>query len=182
MFKLAHLVDGEWREYSQAPLFTAGPDRVIAAVPSGELAVVEAVAKLLTPPLLLLYVLHTPRSEGEPGRYQSEPMSSAELQEFLTSFRRFLAADGRFDLWFHSPADAATVVWDRHNLIHAYGLTDVLVTCLRAMGFREGKVTVPVPHTHYYHAELDDLASALLRSRDWDRTPLQPADEQVVQP
>ncbi|MFO1070725.1 MAG: hypothetical protein U1E14_19570 [Geminicoccaceae bacterium] len=180
MHKLGHLVDGEWREYSQAPLFMAGPGRVIAAVPSGEIAVVAAAASLLTPPLFLLYVLHTPRGEGEPGRYQSDEIDAAELQAFLASYGRFLAADSRFDLWFHSPADRATLVWDRHNLLHAYGMTDVLVPSLRAMGFRDGDVIVPVPHAHYYHAELDELAAALLANRGWNRTPLQPGDEQTV--
>jgi hypothetical protein len=70
------------------------------------------------------------------------------------------------------------VVWDRHNVICAYGPLERFAAALDERGFRAGAVTVPVPHQHHYRAECDALAADLVRGRAWRHSALQPEDEQ----
>lgn len=183
MFKLGWCVDGEWREHAHPPTYSIEQEhgasrRLLATAPGSDPSVLLTLADRLTPPLILLYVLHTPRGEGEPGRYQGRDMSRAEVHEFVRRFRTLLTTDGRFDLWVHSPWEEATLVWDRHNLIHGYGPVKDLASALRGLGFRPGRPSVPVPHAHNYHAACDGEARALLASQNWLHSPLEPSDEQ----
>lgn len=183
MFRLGHCVDGQWGRYSHPPVFkiTSTSDcrgKIFATAPGSDPLALVTLAERLTPPFVLLYVLHTPRGEGEAGRYQSEPIDWAEFQHFVSDFGSLLSSDGRFDLWLHSPADQATVVWDRHDLIHAYGPIDAMAEALRELGFEDGQPAIPVPHEHHYRAECDAMAGALLASREWRYSPLREEDEQ----
>jgi hypothetical protein len=56
-------------------------------------------AELLPPPFYVLYILHTPRGEGEAGRYQSNERSLDELSGLLSKYSSFFSSDGRHDLW-----------------------------------------------------------------------------------
>lgn len=133
------------------------------------------------PPYFLLYVLHTPRGDVEPGRYQSEALTSEELKTFVAVFADFLSGDGRHDLWASAPNDGAQVVWDRHDVFFVYGHLEAATTLLRSLGFREGTARVLDPHAHHYHAEFDDAEHRLISYYDWLRSPLQPSDEQTRQ-
>lgn len=135
-------------------------------------------AECLEPPYYLLYVLHTPRGEAPPGRYQSPPLSSTEFRKFLDGFGAFLQADGRFDLWVHSQTDNATLVWDRHDLLHGYGPIERYAERLGRLGFVAGMPVIPIPHEHHYRKECDALATKLIAAYDWTCTPLRPEDEQ----
>ena len=182
MFKLGHYVDGSWREYSHPALFSVARtegdrEKVLTAAPGSDALIFVTLAELLTPPCFLLYVLHTPRGEGPPGRYQSDEMNRGEVGEFLRRFADLLRVDARFDLWLHSPADQATIVWDRHDLIHAYGPTASYVATLRGLGFEAGELAIPAPHEHHYHAACDEQARAVIDS-GWRHSPLKPEDEQ----
>lgn len=115
MAKLSHRVDGEWQIFERPPVFAmetmeATGSRIVAAAPRGCPSLLAALADEMTAPLFLLYVLHTPRGEGEAGRYQSPPLAAGDVTAFLKRFGSFLANDSRCDLWVHSPADAATIV------------------------------------------------------------------------
>lgn len=178
MFKLGALAGEEWVEHSHPPVFQIERARVLATAPGGDPLIIQRLARCLAPPFFLLYVLHTPRGEGEPGRYQSPEISLFDLDTFLSRFEGFLRADARFDLWPHSANDQATVVWDRHNLIYGYGRTDCMAKALRALGFVEGEPTVPSPHEHHYHAALDSDAREILTYMKWTCSPLEPEDEQ----
>lgn len=180
MFKMGCIVAGEWAEHSHPPVFSiqSSGTKLVSTAPGGDPLIFERLAACLAPPCFLLYILHTPRGEGEPGRYQSGELSRTEVADFLEQFSQFLKQDSRFDLWLHSPEDAATVVWDRHNLIHAYGPVETFAGVLRSLGFEKGEPEVPAPHEHHYHRALDVDAGAILASLDWNRTPLQPEDEQ----
>lgn len=183
MFKLGHWVGDEWVEYSHPPVYavqrtSTGGTKIATVAPGGDPIVFQKLAGCLTPPYFLLYVLHTPRGEGDPGRYQSRELTPAELERFLRRFGGFLQCDSRFDLWLHSATDRATIVWDRHNLVHAYGPTAPLIDVLRGLGFDRGEPTIPSPHQHHYHQALDGDAQAILASLDWIYSPLQPEDEQ----
>jgi hypothetical protein len=176
LFKISHQVAGEWVEHHHLPVYEVG-DRVLAGVPRGDANVFKELVECLEPPYLLLYVLHTPRGEADPGRYQSPAISSGGFTEFVSRFSAFLKADARFDLWAHSPAERATVVWDRHNQLFAYGPTERFVRRLDALGFRPGNVDRP-SHAHHYRPECDDMARQLLSAVDWTHSPLRPEDEQ----
>lgn len=122
MSKLSHLVDDEWVAHRHPPVFCEPAEddpyrRVVATVPGSDPDVFLQLASCLTAPLYLLYVLHASRGEAQPGRYQSPSVTFSELSDFVAMFADYLSGDSRFDLWAYSPADDATVVWDRHNLI-----------------------------------------------------------------
>jgi hypothetical protein len=183
--KLSHLVRDRWVEHSWKPTFareqtTGGGTRLVIGVPSGEAVVFEELVARLSPPCFVLYVLHTPRGEGEPGRYQSPRLDGDELEQLLGRFSTLFSGDARHDLWVHSPETDATLVWDRHNLIYAYGPLDRFEQTVRSLGFDPGPVPHPsFAHLHHYREEFDGLAAELLAALDWRRSALQPGDEQL---
>ncbi|GAB2494022.1 hypothetical protein GCM10027084_04130 [Pseudoxanthomonas sangjuensis] len=184
MHRLAHLVDGEWKAHSYPPVFriddSSRHKRILAGVPAGDPLVIGQMAECLHGPFSLLYVLHTPRGEAAAGRYQSPYLTLVEIKQFLQHFGPFLSADGRYDLWLFSQEDEATVVWDRHNQLFAYGPLESFVSKLKSLGFTLGAIETPFPvqHMHYYRAEFDKEAKELLAAYDWSYFPLRPEDEQ----
>jgi len=182
MHKLSHLVDAEWQEHSFPPLyelsFAGDTQRLVAGAPGGQCEPFERLALCLKAPYYLLYVLHTPRGEGEPGRYQSAEIGAEEFRAFMSKFGSYLAADARFDLWLHSPSENATLVWDRHNQLFAYGPLVRFAAELRALGFAEGNLPPLNAHQHHYRSECDVIASELLAFTNWQRSALRPEDEQ----
>ncbi len=183
MHKLSWLSGTEWVEHSFAPVYelanidTPNP-RIIVGVPAGDPVVFEQLALLLEPPYFVLYVLHTPRGEEQAGRYQSPELSAEEFRAFITRFAQLLSQDSRFDIWAYSPAERATVVWDRHNQLFCYGPIERFASRLQALGFRSGDPSISVPHQHHYRQECDAQAAELLAALDWSFSPLQPEDEQ----
>lgn len=183
MGKLSHQSGGAWIGHSHPATFKAettsgGNERLVAGVPAGDLTTFERLAESVDPPYLLLYVLHTSRGEGKPGRYQSTPLNVGELHSFLERFSAFLIGDARFDIGVHSPSENATVIWDRHSLVHAYGPTERFVSVLTALGFEPGEPNASFPHRHHYRAEFDVDAADILKTFAWRYSPLQPEDEQ----
>ncbi|MBW8733505.1 MAG: hypothetical protein JF571_04195, partial [Asticcacaulis sp.] len=166
-------------EYVHSATFQyAHGGRLIVGLPSGDTGIFSALVSTLTPPYILLYVLHTDRGQGETGRYDSPELSAGQFDDFINAYGPYLTGDGRFDLWARSHADDATIVWDRHNLIHAYGPVDRFRAILDAHGFSEGEVSAMGPHVHHYRPELDGYAQAILGEYQWRYTPLRPEDEQ----
>jgi hypothetical protein len=178
MHKLSHLVGSEWIEHSFAPVFVLEEERVTGGVPGGDAWVFETLVTCLSEPFFVLYILHTPRGEANPGRYQSPELTLNDFRAFMGKYREFLASDARFDIWAHSPHDHATVVWDRHNKFFAYGPLQHFVSQLRALGFDEGGIKPLGAHQHHYRAELDSLAMLLISEYQWSYSPLRPEDEQ----
>jgi hypothetical protein len=183
MHKLGFLRGDAWVEHSFPPVLrrnttSVGTTRITAGVPSGEDAVFSKLLCATEPPYQLLYVLHTPRGEGAPGRYQSPALQASQLRDFVFKYRDLLRYGSRFDLWGHSAPDQATVVWERHSILYAYGPLDLFESELRSLGYSDGDVDVSFPHEHYYRAELDHLAKGLLADFDWNVTPLRPEDHQ----
>ena len=96
----------------------------------------------------------------------------------MAEFCEFLTNDGRHDLWLHSPGSDATLVWDRHDLIYAYGPLEQFRAVLKE-GLLEAQVDgPPSPHAHMYHAEYDESERRILRYFQWSRSPLLNGDEQ----
>lgn len=177
MYRLGHLVNGEWLAHSYPPVFEAG-DRIVAGVPGSDPSIFARMVECMEPPYYLLYVLHSPRGEAEAGRYQSDALSLSEVKGFLAQFGAFLSGDARFDIWAHSPSDNGTVVWDRHDQLFAYGPIEQFSAALQSLGFTAGSPLVPVPHEHHYRAELDHFARDIMSSFNWSYSPLRPEDEQ----
>lgn len=183
MNKIETLQGSEWLAPQNRPCYTHerlddGAERLFGCIPSGAPSVFSKVVQSLTPPYSLLYVLHTPRGEAEAGRYQSEELSPQQLAEIVARHEPFLAADARFDLWAHSTADNATVVWDRHNQLYCYGNLVKPANVLKELGFVEETPPAIGPHKHFYRAEMDTFASSFLASSSWSYSPLRPEDEQ----
>ena len=104
-------------------------------------------------------------------------MTRAEIEAFLATYREFLEGDGRHALWVASVAGQGTLVYDRHNVIYAYGPLEAFEDVLTARGLRRGRVELPVPHSHHYHDAYDTAETRLLGAFDWIHTPLRDGDE-----
>ena len=175
--KIEHLENGVWVEYTHAPVFKV-TSRVEATLPHDGYEVFLHLAACLSDPYYLLYILHTPRGEGLAGRYQSPALDDGQLKQFFATFGDFLLSDARFDLWLHSAPENATLVWDRHNLLYAYGPLERIADVLKNNGYKPGQPEVSVPHSHRYRSEFDEDAKRLLKHFIWVYSPLQPEDEQ----
>lgn len=181
--KLSIQSGGEWVPHFREPTFKVAPcndgnQRIVAGVPKGDAGLFRALVNGLAPPYFFLYVLHTPRGEGEPGRYQSPLLDRDTLNAFYDRYSPFFRGDGRHDIWVHSSGDNATVVWDRHNLIFAYGPLDRFQAILRERGFTIGAQDADFPHQHHYRQEFDGDAADILTEFEWSKTLLRPADQQ----
>jgi hypothetical protein len=150
----------------------SGKQRLLIAAIPGRPTLFRELARCLAAPLFLLYVLHTPRGEGAPGRYQSPELDSQQVDNFLADFAPYLAGDARHDTWVHSALDGRTLIWDRHDLIFAEGepLED-MTSILLAAAYEIGTVSSAgaVPHIHYYRSEFDADAAAVLARFEWAR-------------
>lgn len=155
---------------------TTGPQRLNIGAEEAHVALLYQLLQPLTPPYLLLYALHTSRCDSELGRYQSPPLEWNDLNAFFAEYCEFLTADGRHDLWIHSRRPDATLVWDRHNVVYAYGPLEEFRKILTERDFVEGPVTVPRPHVHLFHPEFDEAERKMVRHFDWIRSPLLPGD------
>tara|TARA_R110000868_G_scaffold125417_1_gene331316 strand:+ start:5124 stop:5711 length:588 start_codon:yes stop_codon:yes gene_type:complete len=179
--KISQQIDGEWVAVSRPRSFDVenrgnGVQRLIAC---GGLQTFERLAASLEAPCFLLYILHTPRGEAVAGRYQSSQLDHAELTDFLDRFGPYLAGDARHDIWLHSPADKATVVWDRHDLIYVYGPHAQFSDVLEKLGYETGMAPdADFLHMHHYREEFDPIAAEIVSTFSWTYSPLRPEDEQ----
>ena len=144
---------------------------------------VELLVRLLQPmhePFWLLYVLVVNRGESELGRYQSpEPQTRDGAERFLRSFRTFLEKDRRHNLWIASASSADMLIYDRHNVIYAYGLLSEWRSLLSDAGLAEiPLIRFPSPHSHHYHQSMDDEERRMVGYWDWHRTSLMKSDEE----
>jgi hypothetical protein len=156
---------------------TSGPDRLVIAPRSNQVELILKLASRLAEQLLLLYVLVVPREGSTPGRNQSEPISLEKLDSFLRQYLSFFEGDARHNIWIRS-SDNGMLVFDRHNVIYAYGPLDKFTSTLVASGLTEiENIRFPAPHTHHYQAEFDDSERLILEEQSWIRSPLCQGDE-----
>jgi hypothetical protein len=155
--------------------------RLVIAPAADHVKVLEHLIEVMPEPMWLLYLLVVPRGNVEAGRYQSnDPQSRQQVRDFLQEFRVFLEADGRHNLWIRSVASTAMLVYDRHSLIYAYGLTEVWKPMLQQFGMNEvapASIEVPDPHSHHYNAAFDIEERRILGHLDWSHTPIREGDE-----
>lgn len=150
------------------------------ATTDNQIQLLDTLIDKMPPSFWLLYILVVPRGEGEPGRYQSsEPLTKESLEAFLAPFRNFFEVDDRFNIWIKAESGPALLVWDRHDLIYAYGFEEEWAQDLQRVGWIEvdpAAISIPYPHAHHYHEMFDDDARAVLAAIKWDYTPLREQD------
>jgi hypothetical protein len=158
---------------------TSGPDRLVIAPRSGYTELLVKLANCLLEPFDLLYVLVVRRGQHEEGRYQSDySFSAVQLREFLRKYSDFFEKDGRHNLWIRSTSGEGLLVYDRHNVIYAYGPLDQFTLSLVSSGLAESKdVHFHSAHAHHYHANFDADENRLLTEEEWTISPLRPGDE-----
>ena len=92
---------------------------------------------------------------------QSDELSRAEVDALFAHFGDFWDSDGRHNVWVRS-SDDGMLVYDRHNLIYAYGPLPRFESALRKLGYTTtASVTLNFVHQHSYHQEFDDLERQL---------------------
>jgi hypothetical protein len=180
-WKLGSVRAGEEAAWSYEPSYArqvmGGVERLVIAPGKEPIRLVRELLPLLPEPYWLLYVLVVPRSENAAGRYQSaQRHSREEVLALLDRFEAYLEKDGRHNLWIAAPP-SGQLVYDRHDVIYAYGPITEIVARLKEKGFAEQEmIRVPVPHTHHYHEELDADELALLGHWEWVHSELQEND------
>lgn len=178
---------GGWREH-QTPVrypnvwsreTTRGPDRLRIGPSARHVEVLLSLAELWEHDYYLLYILLIPRlGTRAPGRYQSPgPLTFDQVTTFCRRFAPFLEGDGRHHFWIGSADNAGLLVYDQHDWIYAYGDLPAYIRALEDDGFTEGKIQLPVPHSHSYLAEFDASEDELATYWEWKYFPLQPGDE-----
>jgi hypothetical protein len=179
--KLEQLVNDEWVTAEHRDQFdeeaTSAGSRLVIACSTAPLVVVNRLLTLMDEPFLLLWVLHAPRTSVVAGRYQSPPLSTSSVERLLSQFGRFFQEDARSDIWLHT-GQPATLVYERHDLIYAYGPLVRFAALLESSGFARGKISISVPHAHNYHPEFDEDESSLAAAVEWRYSPLQAGDDQ----
>jgi hypothetical protein len=174
----------EDREWSYGNIWAkeetaGGGSRLVIAPAYGQTDLLASLLKNMTGPFWVLYVLVIPRGRGEPGRYQSpEPKPEGDVRIFLEQFSGFLERDGRHNVWIASASGSDMLIYDRHNVVYAYGDLASWKPSLIAGGLSEvPAIRFPSPHSHHYHQSLDPEEDRLLAYWDWHRTPLKESDE-----
>lgn len=182
MHRLSEQHHGKWQPARGSGRFKLEPSgeakRIVVSPSDRPLQLLLKLAPEIGSEFYVLWVLHTPRGGSQAGRYQSPLLSLAEVQSLLRRFSGFLESDGRHDLWLHAPATGATLVWDRHEQLFAYGPLEELKLALTREGLSAGEIEAPVPHAHNYHAEFDDAERAMVQALDWRIDELREEDEQ----
>ncbi|RSK32549.1 hypothetical protein [Hymenobacter metallilatus] len=100
---------------------------------NNQIQVMLELSACLAAPHFILYVLVTPRDGiTASGRYQSPPIESrTALVDFLLDFKEPIETDGRHHVWIGNANNDGLIIYDKHNVIYAYGPIDKYMTVLR---------------------------------------------------
>jgi hypothetical protein len=158
---------------------TTGADRLIVAPRSGQVDRIIEFLRVMTAPFWILYVLTVARGQSPEARYQSaEPLDREATEAFFIRYRSFFENDARHNIWLKSATTTDLLVYDKHNVIYAYGNLPAFQALLNAGSLQQvDKVTFPSPHTHNYNAEFDDHEQDLMRYVHWTQSPLHESDD-----
>jgi hypothetical protein len=176
-------IPNEERRYDYPDIFavekTSGPTRLVIAPSANHVSILIDLLQVMSEPFGVLYVLVVPRGGSEPGRYQTtNPVSREQAEKFLKRFREYFENDGRHSIWLASMSDSDQLVYDRHNIIYAYGRLPEFEDVLSGRGLANVEfVRFPSPHTHNYHAAFDQDERDVLCHWDWSRSPLHESDK-----
>jgi len=171
---------GETNPYSDhyfIEKMSGGTERLTIAPSQKQIDLICSLLSEMEGPYGFLYIMVVSRSEYEPARYQLEQsLDLRQVSELLRDFQDFFEQDGRCTLFLGSHCDGAQIIYDRHNIIYAYGNLDAYRRVLRERGFLDEKVIVPAPHKHYYHKEFDEDEKRLFAMGNWFKSPLHDTD------
>ncbi len=182
--KFASRIQGElWLAHDYGKVYAVGKTRggvgclrVAASYDGSE--ILRTLSKSIREPFFLLYVLVVYRGGGAMGRYQSGGLLHEELDALFARYSEFWDGDGRHSIWLRSERDDATLVYDRHNLIYAYGPLERFELVLESLGYSKvPNVSLSFQHHHCYYAEFDALERELTTKFADKRTELWPGDE-----
>ena len=162
--------------FERQRFFDDGQERLRIGPSRGHVDLMIELIECIPEPLRLLYVLVMSRGSEQSGRYEAASGMSFDDTESSKEFGDFLQSDGRHHLWVASPG-FGTIVYDRHDVLYAYGPLDKFVEVLQANGLKEGKIELPAPHWHGYHPEFDKAQSQVLSRLQWIHSPLRPGDD-----
>jgi hypothetical protein len=116
---------------------TTGPERLVIGPESSQVELLLKLAQTLAEPFGILYVLLVSRKDHEPARYQCPyPCDRGEMESFFRTFTDFFESDGRHHVWLTSLTDSSTLVYDKHNVIYAYGPLPQFERVLDSRGFK----------------------------------------------
>lgn len=104
-------------------------------------------------------------------------MPLSGVRAFVREFAPFLERDARHHVWLSSLSSPATLVYDNHNLIYAYGDLPAFQATLDARGVHQGRVEIPAPHVHRYNSEFDADEDRVMKRWDWIHFPLEDSDD-----
>jgi hypothetical protein len=136
-------------------------------------------AAVLPEPFGILYVLLVSRRNNDLGRYQCpSPCRREEMESFLREFKEYFESDGRHHIWVASIPASATLVYDQHNVIYAYGPLAQFKKILLGEGLTENPISFPAPHAHNYNPQFDGQEQEVLEYCHWRKSPLTPNDEE----
>jgi hypothetical protein len=180
--KFSSLIGSDFIPYSYPNAWavekTSGPDRLVIAPASGHIELMMKLAGVLLEPFGILYVLLVSRRDNDLGRYQCpSPCKREEMESFLREFKEYFESDGRHHIWVVSIPASATLVYDQHNVIYAYGPLAQFKKILHGEGLRENPISFPAPHAHNYNQQFDEQEQKVLDYWDWRKSPLTPDDE-----
>lgn len=155
----------------------SGTERLIIAPESGQIDLIIELSQILPEPFGILYVLGVPRGGNEEGRYQNkQPVSRAEMEAFLNNFREFFENDARHHIWIVSLPSKSMFVYDKHNVIYAYGELEKFKQILIENDLTQSDVIFPEPHIHSYNPKFDADETRVLTYAEWIKFPLAKGD------
>jgi len=181
-YKFGWIPDEE-RSYEYPNVFavekTTGPERLVIAPSSQHVPLMLDLMQIMFEPFGILYVLTVPRGGGEAGRYQvANPVAWSEAEGFLSRFEDFFENDGRHHIWVASVGNSDLLVYDKHNVIYAYGELREFERVLLKRGLQKvDSVEFPSPHSHKYNVTYDQAQQEVLRYWEWKKLPLQESDD-----
>lgn len=157
---------------------TSGPERLVIAPSAHQVSLLIDLPRAINEPFGL-YVLAVPRGESYPGRYQTaNAVSRAQAEEFLNKFNDYFEKDGLHDIWIASTSGMGQLVYDKHNVIYAYGPLPEFEGVLASRGLKNVEVVrFPSPHVHNDNSVFDDEQQQVLQYWGWKRTPLRESDD-----
>jgi len=129
-------------------------------------------------PVVALYLLLEQRDGGPPaGRYQSPaPISRRKLRGFCERFGEFLEQDGRHAFWIMDLCSSQKLIFDRHDLVFAYGNLDAFERVLVGRGYIPGRIR-GLPRAHrQVDPRFDEEAHRLHEWLPWMAVPLYRGD------
>lgn len=157
---------------------TTGPMRLKLGPSSGHVSLMKALLAELDEPFTILYILDPSRTEAQVGRYQSPmDLDRFAVYSFLDEYSEYFEQDGRHEIWVYSETQQATLVYDRHEIIYAYGPLDRFERVAKARGLLPGPVQVTAPHCHHYHNQFDDHQDRVMAHFEWIHSELREEDE-----